>query len=100
MQVETVQGNDLVYLTLYPQGYDPSLSYPVIFMLHGFGANMYDLANLAGVIDTTGYVYVCPNAPIPVQLEPQMGWLRLDGARQQRPAAAVGLGEQAERHVQ
>ena len=72
MQVETVQGNDLVYLTLYPQGYDPSVSYPMIFMLHGFGANMYDLANLAGVIDTTGYVYVCPNAPIPVQLEPQM----------------------------
>ena len=72
MQVETVQGNDLVYLTLYPQGYDPSLSYPMIIMLHGFGANMYDLANLAGVIDTTGYLYVCPNAPIPVDLEPRM----------------------------
>jgi phospholipase/carboxylesterase len=72
MQVETVQGKDLVYLTLYPLDYDPSLSYPLIVMLHGFGANMYDLANLAGVIDTTGYLYVCPNAPIPVDLEPRM----------------------------
>ena len=72
MQVETVQGNDLVYLTLYPQDYDPSLSYPLIVMLHGFGANMYDLASLSRVIGTTGYIYVCPNAPITVQLEPRM----------------------------
>ncbi len=72
MQVETVQGKDLVYLILYPLDYDPSLSYPLIVMLHGFGANMYDLASLSSVIGTSGYIYVCPNAPIPVQLEPQM----------------------------
>ena len=72
MQVETVQGKDLVYLTLYPLDYDPSLSYPLIVMLHGFGANMYDLASLSSVIGATGYIYVCPNAPIPVQLEPSM----------------------------
>ena len=72
MQVETIQGKDLVYLTLYPLDYDPSLSYPLIIMLHGFGANMYDLASLSSVIGATGYIYACPNAPIPVQLEPQM----------------------------
>ena len=72
MQAETTQGKDLVYLTLYPLDYDPSLSYPLVVMLHGFGANMYDLASLSSVIGATGYIYVCPNAPIPVQLEPQM----------------------------
>lgn len=33
---------------------------------------MYDLASLAQVIDTDGYIYVCPNAPMPVQLGPGM----------------------------
>ena len=72
MQAETVEGKDLVYLTLYPQDYDPSQSYPLIVMLHGFGANMYDLASLSSVIGTSGYLYVCPNAPFPVELEPRM----------------------------
>lgn len=72
MQVETVQGQDLTYLTVYPQEYDPNLAYPLIILLHGFGANMYDLADLARTIDTRGYVYACPNAPIPIQLEPRM----------------------------
>lgn len=72
MQVETVQGQDLTYLTVYPQQYDPTLAYPVIILLHGFGASMYDLADLCRLIDTRGYLYVCPNAPIPVKLEPGM----------------------------
>jgi phospholipase/carboxylesterase len=72
MQVEVVQGPSLTYLTVYPLEYDPNLAYPVIFLLHGFGASMYDLADLCRLIDTRGYLYVCPNAPIPVKLEPGM----------------------------
>ena len=72
MQVETVQGQDLTYITLYPQEYDPNLAYPLIILLHGFGANMYDLADLSRRIDTKGYVYACPNAPITIQLEPSL----------------------------
>ena len=72
MQVETVQGQDLTYLTVYPQEYDLNLAYPLVILLHGFGANMYDLAELSQLIDTRGYIYVCPNAPISVQLEPGM----------------------------
>jgi len=72
MQVETIQGRDLTYLSVYPQEYDPTLDYPLIILLHGFGANMYDLAELTRLIDTNGYIYACPNAPIPIQLEPGM----------------------------
>ena len=72
MQVETLQGQDLTYLTVHPQEYDPNLAYPLIILLHGFGANMHDLAVLSRLIDTTGYVYACPNAPIPVQIGPDM----------------------------
>ena len=31
---------------------------------------MHDLAGLASYIDSRSYVYVCPNAPLPVQLGP------------------------------
>jgi phospholipase/carboxylesterase len=72
MQMETVQGRDLTYLTVYPQEYDPALDYPLVILLHGFGANMYDLSELSKLIDTTGYIYACPNAPISIQLEPDM----------------------------
>jgi phospholipase/carboxylesterase len=47
-------------------------------MLHGFGANMQDLAGLAPAINADGYVYACPNAPIPFQLSPGQtgfGWM-------------------------
>ena len=52
------------YLTLLPDDYDPQTSYHLIIMLHGFGANMQDLAGLAPVINSQDYVYACPNAPI------------------------------------
>ena len=68
MQSEQHQGAGLQYLTITPDGYDPGVSYPLMIMLHGFGANMRDLAGLAPAISSTGYVYACPNAPIPFEL--------------------------------
>lgn len=68
MQADTTHGKDLIYLTVYPEEYDPDLQYPLVIMLHGYGASMYDLADLARLIDTKGYIYVCPNAPVPVQI--------------------------------
>lgn len=70
MRAEAHHGKDLIYLTIYPQGYDPALEYPLVIMLHGFGASMYDLADLTRLIDDKGYIYVCPNAPVPIQLQP------------------------------
>ncbi len=72
-----VAGDGLHYLAIFPDDYDASADYPVIVMLHGFGANMQDLAGLAPSINSRGYVYVCPNAPVPFELGPGMigyGW--------------------------
>ena len=69
MQASINQGEHLISLTVYPVGYDPDRSYPMIVLLHGMGASMYDLANLVSVIDSEGYIFVCPNAPVPVQVD-------------------------------
>jgi phospholipase/carboxylesterase len=53
-----------------PDGYDPDETYPAVVLLHGYGANMSDLASLCPAIERERYIYVCPNAPIPVQIGP------------------------------
>ena len=78
MQGEVHEGSGLKYLTILPDGYDPAASYPLVVMLHGFGANMHDLASLAPTINPTGYIYACPNAPIPFNLgmgHAGFGWM-------------------------
>ena len=68
MQAKQIQGKTLQYIAVEPDGYDPSRKYPMIILLHGFGAHMGDLAGLAPAIDATGYVYIFPNAPIPFDM--------------------------------
>ena len=68
MKAEEHEGRSLKYVTVLPDDYNPELSYPLIIMLHGFGAHMGDLAGLAPAIETKGYVYACPNAPERVYL--------------------------------
>ena len=68
MRSENHQGKELKYLTVLPDEHDPESRYPLVIMLHGFGANMEDLAGLAPAINATGYVYACPNAPIAFDL--------------------------------
>ena len=78
MQSEVRRGAGLEYLTVVPDGYDPEARYPLVIMLHGFGANMADLAGLAPAINSTGYVYACPNAPIAFNLgfgQTGYGWM-------------------------
>ena len=65
MKGEQHEGRSLKFLTVTPDNYDPALSYPLVIMLHGFGAHMGDLAGLAPAIEDQGYVYACPNAPLP-----------------------------------
>ncbi len=77
MKAEQRQGKGLAYLNIYPDDYEDGADYPLVVMLHGFGANMRDLAGLAPSINPEGYVYSCPNAPIPFNLGPGMvgyGW--------------------------
>ena len=54
----------LRYLAIWPDDYDREANYPLVIMLHGFGANMQDLMFLAPSISTSGYIYLCPNAPL------------------------------------
>ncbi len=78
MRSEIHEGTGLQYITVVPDDYTPDSSYPLVIMLHGFGANMQDLAGLAPAINATGYVYACPNAPIPFNLGPGhdgFGWM-------------------------
>ena len=78
MKAEIHEGVGLQYITIVPDEYTPESIYPLVIMLHGFGANMQDLAGLAPAINATGYVYACPNAPIPFQLGPGhsgFGWM-------------------------
>ena len=72
METKQYEGKTLKYLIIEPDGYDSDKSYPAVILLHGFGASMADLAGLCPVIDRKGYLYVCPNAPIPVQIGPGM----------------------------
>ena len=78
MKAEIHEGVGLQYITIVPDEYTPESIYPLVIMLHGFGANMQALAGLAPTINATGYVYACPNAPIPFQLGPGhsgFGWM-------------------------
>jgi len=78
MRAEINEGTGLQYVTVVPDEYTEGSTYPLVVMLHGFGANMQDLAGLAPAINATGYVYACPNAPISFQLGPGQtgfGWM-------------------------
>ena len=68
MDAKQFEGETLQYLALEPDGYDSTLSYPMIILLHGFGASMRDLAGLCPAIHPEGYIYICPNAPISVEI--------------------------------
>ena len=68
METTRHEGRTLRYITIHPDEYDPAQTYPIVILLHGFGANMADLASLAPAIDREHYIYLCPNAPIAFDL--------------------------------
>jgi len=65
---ESADGRHLPYVLVKPDGYAEGDGWPLVVLLHGFGASMYDLAGLAPAIDDSGYVYAFPNAPFTVDL--------------------------------
>jgi phospholipase/carboxylesterase len=62
MRYEVSRGSTLEYLTLYPDACQDGTGYPLLIWLHGFGADMYDLADLAAAVPLAG-LHVLPNAP-------------------------------------
>jgi phospholipase/carboxylesterase len=98
MDLQQFPAKQLSYVAVMPDDYDPAKRYPMIIMLHGFGSHMHDLAPLAELIHPTGYIYVCPNAPLQFQLGPGQlgfGWTppRNLNSPEHTRASAEQLGE-------
>jgi phospholipase/carboxylesterase len=77
MEFKRYEGEALRYLAIEPDGYDPEQRYPLVILLHGFGAQMGDLAGVCSAIDTRAYLYALPNAPVRIQVGPGLvgyGW--------------------------
>jgi phospholipase/carboxylesterase len=70
LEAQTIEGSALPYVLVKPAGFTPGTGYPLVVLLHGFGANMRDLASLAPSIDGAGYVYAFPNAPYRLPIAP------------------------------
>ena len=68
MVTESYDAGTLPWLAVSPASHDPDRGYPLLILLHGFGASMYDLADLAPSISATGYVYAFPNGPAPIDV--------------------------------
>ena len=68
MELKEHEGKSLKYITIRPDGYNPEVEYPLVILLHGFGAGMHDLTGLCPAIDRAGYLYACPNGPLPFEI--------------------------------
>ena len=75
MEIVEGKGESLDYLVVHPDGYDSQKGYPLVVLIHGFGASMRDLAPLSRSIERKGYVYACPNGPVEIPMAPgQVGY--------------------------
>jgi len=72
----------LRFLINTPSRRPDSESMPMVILMHGRGADMHDLADLAPLLDTpSGVRFIFPNAPKPFEPYPGMtfGWTWFDG---------------------
>lgn len=72
METRQFSGKSLRYRVMEPDLYREGDSYPMVILLHGYGSHMGDLAGLVPMLDTSGYIYVFPNAPTRIDLAPGM----------------------------
>ncbi len=92
MEAKQFEGGTLRALIVEPDDYDPDKEYPAIILMHGFGSNMADLANLAPAINRSDYLYVCPNAPTAFDLgmgQTGYAWANLYGNTYDQEALAA-----------
>jgi phospholipase/carboxylesterase len=80
------RGSSLDYLTVYPDDHEEGKAYPLVLLLHGFGASKDDLSDLAPLIDRSNHIYVLPDAPLCAADEPTVrAWYERGG--RESPAA-------------
>ena len=72
LETRQFSGKSLRYRVMEPDLYREGDSYPMVILLHGYGSHMGDLAGLVPMLDTSGYIYVFPNAPTRIDLAPGM----------------------------
>tara|TARA_Y100000590_G_scaffold371959_1_gene434660 strand:- start:1867 stop:2553 length:687 start_codon:yes stop_codon:yes gene_type:complete len=58
----------LNFTVVEPNGFNPHNHYPIVVLMHGFGASSKDLAPLASAINARGYIYAFPQAPIEMRM--------------------------------
>ena len=68
MRAEAKEDLSLKYIYVEPDDYQQDKAYDLMLVLHGFGANMQDLAGLTPMINHNDYIYICPNAPLEFDL--------------------------------
>ena len=68
MNFEQLNETALPTVIATPDNYDPTHEYGMVVLMHGFGSHMGDLAGLAPLINETDFIYICPNAPIPMDI--------------------------------
>ena len=59
---------NLKFITSIPDKFDKNKKYGVIILMHGYGASMYDLVDIAPIINDTDFIYIFPNAPIEIEI--------------------------------
>ena len=81
MELKSYRDGNIAYIVVEPSGFDIKKKYPAIILLHGYGSNMQDLAGLSPAISSDEYIYICPNAPLDIELSPGYtghAWLELE----------------------
>ena len=57
------KGKNLPFIISLPDNYDKNHNYGLIFLMHGFGANMQDLVQVSNAINNNNFIFIFPNAP-------------------------------------
>ncbi len=96
MNAEVIEGGALDYVLATPDGFAPDASWPLVVLMHGFGANMYDLASLATAIDPAGYVYAFPNAPYQLMGMGGFSWAANRPGAVEPPGPVLSVDERLE----
>tara|TARA_B110000263_G_scaffold241110_1_gene245003 strand:+ start:6375 stop:7013 length:639 start_codon:yes stop_codon:yes gene_type:complete len=61
-------GVNLPFLSLIPDNFNLNRKYTIVILMHGYGASMHDLSEIAPIINDKDFIYVFPNAPLEMNI--------------------------------
>jgi phospholipase/carboxylesterase len=99
MQSKVVETKTLPCVLVQPESNVADGSLPLVILMHGFGADMYDLAGFAPELDESGYIYAFPNAPYRFAGSTASSWFADREGVVQPPTGAPSLDELLEGFV-